>query len=120
MIRNFNLGDFMSQNILGNRIREERQKLHLTQAQLAEKLNVSTTYIGYVERGERSLTLEKLTLLANLLGVSIDYLLSDIVTPPPSSNEKLLLSLFSSASEEEQTLIIEMTKLILNHKNDQK
>ena len=50
----------MSQNILGNRIREERQKLHLTQAQLAEKLNVSTTYIGYVERGERSLTLEKL------------------------------------------------------------
>lgn len=105
----------MNQNALGRRIREERQKLHLTQEQLAEKLNVSTTYIGFIERGERSITLGKLTLLANILGVSVDYLLSDTLTPSPSSNEKLWLELLSSATEEEQKLILDMAKLILNH-----
>lgn len=105
----------MNQNALGRRIREERQKLHLTQEQLAEKLNVSTTYIGFIERGERSITLGKLTLLANILGVSLDYLLSDTITPSPSSNEKLWLELLSSATEEQQKLIIDMAKLILNH-----
>lgn len=105
----------MNQNALGRRIREERQKLHLTQEQLAEKLNVSTTYIGFIERGERSITLGKLTLLANILGVSVDYLLSDTITPSPSSNEKLWLELLSSATEEQQKLIIDMAKLILNH-----
>lgn len=105
----------MNQNALGRRIREERQKLHLTQEQLAEKLNVSTTYIGFIERGERSITLGKLTLLANILGVSVDYLLSDTLTPSPSSNEKLWLELLSSATEEEQKLILDMAKLILNY-----
>lgn len=105
----------MNQNALGRRIREERQKLHLTQEQLAEKINVSTTYIGFIERGERSITLGKLTLLSNVLGVSVDYLLSDTVTPTASSNEKLWIQLLSSATEEEQELIIDMAKLILNH-----
>ncbi len=105
----------MNQKALGKRIREERQKLNFTQEQLAEKINVSTTYIGFVERGERSLTLGKLTLLANVLGVSIDYLLSDTITPSPSSNEKLWIQLLTSATPDEQALIIEMAKLILNH-----
>lgn len=105
----------MNQKALGKRIREERLKLNLTQEQLAEKINVSTTYIGFIERGERSITLGKLTLLANVLGVSIDYLLSDIVAPLPSSNEKLWVQLLSSATEEDQQLIIDMAKLILNH-----
>ena len=41
---------------LGRRIREERQKLNLTQEKLSESINVSTTYIGQIERGERGPT----------------------------------------------------------------
>lgn len=94
------------------------KKLNLTLEQLAEKINVPTAYIGFVERGERSLTLNKLSRLANVLGVSIDYLMSDTVTNL-SSKEDVFLSLFSSATEEEQQLIIEMAKLILNHSRKQ-
>ena len=36
---------------LGQRIREERLKLNLTQEKLAEDVGVSTTYIGQIERG---------------------------------------------------------------------
>lgn len=65
---------------LGERIREERQRLHLTQAQLAEDVDISDTYMGAIERGERSLTLDTLVRLVNRLGVTVDYLLADSVT----------------------------------------
>ena len=65
---------------LGERIREERLRLHLTQAQLAEAVDISDTYMGAIERGERSLTLDTLVRLVNRLGGTVDYLLSDPVT----------------------------------------
>lgn len=54
---------------LGERIREERLRLNLTQAQLAEAVDISDTYMGAIERGERSLTLDTLVRLVNRLGV---------------------------------------------------
>lgn len=70
---------------LGERIREERLRLHLTQAQLAEAIDISDTYMGSIERGERSLTLDTLVRLVNRLGVTVDYLLADAV-PETDSN----------------------------------
>lgn len=64
---------------LGVRIREERKRLNLTQAQLAEAIDISDTYMGAIERGERCLTLDTLVRLVNRLGVTVDYLLSDSV-----------------------------------------
>lgn len=70
---------------LGERIREERLRLHLTQAQLAEAVDISTTYMGAIERGERSLTLDTLVRLVNRLGVTVDYLLADSVSDSNSN-----------------------------------
>lgn len=70
---------------LGKRIREERQRLSLTQAQLAESIDISDTYMGAIERGERSLTLDTLVRLVNRLGVTVDYLLSDSVSDTDSN-----------------------------------
>ncbi len=70
---------------LGKRIREERQRLHLTQAQLAEDIDISDTYMGAIERGERSLTLDTLVRLVNRLGVTVDYLLADSVSDNDSN-----------------------------------
>lgn len=64
---------------LGKRIREERKKLNLTQSQLAEAIDISDTYMGAIERGERSLTLDTLVRLVDRLGVTVDYMLSDSV-----------------------------------------
>ena len=70
---------------LGERIREERLKLNLTQAKLAEAVDISDTYMGAIERGERSLTLDTLVRLATRLGVTVDYLLSDSVADNDSN-----------------------------------
>ncbi|MDE6636530.1 MAG: helix-turn-helix domain-containing protein, partial [Lachnospiraceae bacterium] len=88
----------MNRTALGVRIRHERLNQYFTQEQLADKLNVSTTYIGYIERGERTLTLAKLIDIANILNVSVDYLIADSVLPLHEANEKLWLQLLSSAS----------------------
>ena len=70
---------------LGERIREERLRLHLTQAHLAEDVDISDTYMGAIERGERSLTLDTLVRLVNRLGVTVDYLLADSVADADSN-----------------------------------
>lgn len=65
---------------LGERIRKERLRLGLTQAQLAESVDISDTYMGAIERGERSLTLDTLVRLVNRLGVTIDYMMTESVS----------------------------------------
>ena len=62
---------------LGKRICDERQRLHLTQAALAEAVDISNTYMGTIKRGERSLTLDTPVRLVNRLGGTVDYLLAD-------------------------------------------
>lgn len=61
---------------LGRRVRRQRNVLGWTQAQLAEHIGVSTSFVGHVERGSRKASLETLVSLANALRVSLDYLLS--------------------------------------------
>ena len=78
-------GDHMDYKRLGERIWEERKRLNLTQAQLAEAVDISDTYMGSIERGERSLTLDTLVRLVNRLGVSVDYLLADSVSDTDSN-----------------------------------
>ena len=59
----------------GTRIATERERLGLTQAELADKVNVSQKSISKYERGDRQPNFETITKLANVFGVSIDYLL---------------------------------------------
>lgn len=59
----------------GSRITSERERLGLTQAELASKVNVSQKSISKYERSERRPTYETLMKMADLFGVSVDYLL---------------------------------------------
>lgn len=101
---------------LGRRIREERQKLNLTQEKLSESINVSTTYIGQIERGERCPTLDTLIKISNSLGVSIDYLLRESVTPSSTALMNLWIQLTRDLSDNEMKMIIELVNVIKNHK----
>lgn len=100
---------------LGQRIREERLKLNLTQEKLAEDVGLSTTYIGQIERGERSLTLGKLVMLVNRFGITVDYLLSDSVVPAEENQYKLWSQLMDGRTEEEKRLAINMVKLMFGY-----
>lgn len=71
---------------LGKRIKEERLRLNLTQEKLSEKEGISTAYLGQIERGERCITLDKLIPLANYLGVTVDFLLTDYIVTDEDNN----------------------------------
>lgn len=100
--------------VFGKRIRDERLKLHLTQEKLGKEVNLSTAYIGQIERGERSLTLDNLEILANRLGTSIDYLVSESLTNKEENTEKLWLQLMENCSDEKKRLAIEVGEAVLN------
>ena len=71
---------FMRKQILikfGNRVREERIKLHLSQEKLAEKADVHRTYIGMIERAEKNITLENIKKVVDALGLKLSDFFSD-------------------------------------------
>lgn len=106
-------------SLLGKRIREERQKLNLTQEKLAEDVNISTAYLGQIERGERSVTLDKLIPIANRLGVSIDFLLSDYITNADDNTLDHIKQLLHNRTAAEKDMAINVLKLILSYTNNQ-
>lgn len=55
----------------GLRIAELRRQLNISQEELAERCGVHRTYIGSIERGEKSPTLNTIEKFAKGLGVEI-------------------------------------------------
>ena len=105
----------MVRRTLGRRIREERLKLNLTQEKLAEDVNLSMAYIGQIERGERSLTLDNLVVVANRLGVTVDYLLSDSVNPDEDAEYLILRQLLVGRTKSQRALAVNMVKLMFGY-----
>lgn len=64
------------QKQVGARIRELRKEQSLSQEKLAEMIGTSNSYIGYVERGERNITLQTLEKIADALNVEAKELLA--------------------------------------------
>jgi len=65
---------------MGARIRELRKKKRLTQERLAERVDISTPFLGHIERGNRTPSLETLVRIANALETTLDVLLCDLIT----------------------------------------
>lgn len=63
------------QKKLGQRIKERRLELKMTQAKLADKTGLDRTYISGLESGRRNPALRNLNRLATALKISIDQLM---------------------------------------------
>lgn len=60
---------------LGQIIRQKREKLGLTQIEVAQRAKVDRNYIGMVERGERNPSYLSLIKIANGLNTTVDKLI---------------------------------------------
>ena len=63
--------------ILARNVRLIRNKLNLSQEQLASDAGLHRTYIGSIERGERNVSVDNIEKLAAALKVKPEQLLSD-------------------------------------------
>ena len=103
---------------LGGRIREERLKMSLTQAQLAEKVNISDTFMGAIERGERGLALDTLVDMASTLGVTVDYLLSDSVPDTDDNIVNQFRQIISDQPIEHKRMAVGVLRTIFSYLDD--
>lgn len=61
--------------LIGNRIRQKRKSMNLTQEALGKLTGISTAHVGHIERGTRKLSVETLLKLTKALNESTDYIL---------------------------------------------
>ncbi|MBS5574123.1 MAG: helix-turn-helix transcriptional regulator [Clostridiales bacterium] len=98
---------------MGKRVRKQRQLIGLTQQELAERIGVSTSFVGHVERGTRKASLETLVALSNALGVGVDYLLAGSLQSSPDEENP------SGAMDPNRRLVIrEILSTLQEHLSD--
>lgn len=61
---------------IGERLRQQRKKLGLTQEKAAELLGISTTYYGEIERGNRKISVQRVLMVYEKMGLEPNYLLT--------------------------------------------
>lgn len=69
------MGETYSKKEVGNRLRDIRRKLSLTQERFAEMLDISTQLYKKMEIGENNISINTLKKMKNKLNFSVDYLL---------------------------------------------
>jgi transcriptional regulator with XRE-family HTH domain len=67
--------------VIGERVRDRRHALGLSQEAMAHQVGIHWTFLGQVERGQRNLNLHNLLKLARGLGVDPGELVQGL-TPP--------------------------------------
>ena len=96
----------MDQKAIGKRIKSAREKKGLTQEQLAEQVNLSPMHISVIERGNKLLRLETLIKIANVLDVSADTLLQDVVNNQIKLRTSEASNLIAQLSREDQRRVL--------------
>ena len=67
--------DVIDYESVGERVFSRRRKLGLTQVELAKRVNVSTSFIGHIERAEKVPSLDTMARLSRVLDMSMDEIL---------------------------------------------
>ncbi len=91
--------------MLSERLKTLRKEAGLTQEQVAKKLGVSRPAYTYWEKGEKRPTPDKLSNIAQLYGVTTDYLLGNEPEEDELANVELLFRMTSDGLTEEEKAV---------------
>jgi len=98
---------------LGARIQQRRQQLGLSQQYVSEQLDLSISFFGRVERGEKVASLETLIKIANFFEFSLDYLLQDSLNKTVSAElQAELAQVFNDKTTDQTKRLIEWLKIL--------
>ena len=106
----------MKLDTIGKNIRKFREIKKLRQEDLAEKTDLTTNYIGMIERGEKIPSLETFINILNSLGVSADMVLSDVLDNGYTVKDSLLNEkLEKLVPEDNRNRIYEVIDTMMKH-----
>lgn len=105
----------MKLDTIGKNIRKFREIKKLRQEDLAEKTDLTTNYIGMIERGEKIPSLETFINILNSLGVSADMVLSDVLDNGYTVKDSLLNEKLEKLVPEDRNRIYEVIDMMMKH-----
>lgn len=103
---------------IGKKIKEQRKALNMTQEQLAEKIDISPTYLAQIENNHRGINVKNLIKIANELNISFDYIMADFTTKQIQSHNSMAeewMALFQYRSPKQQRLLLNVVKSITDN-----
>lgn len=101
------------QKHIGENIRTARKRKNLTLEVLSGLCDVSESFLGMVERGASSISIETLIALCDALDVTADSLLMEgrEIDTRPSNKNDTLYTMLKNATDEEVDFYINFVKL---------
>ena len=103
----------MDGKAVGRRIKEAREKRHLTQEELAAPIDISPTHVSVIERGTKIPRLDTFVAIANALEVSGDALLLDVVDHAAESQASDLSAALEGLPWEEKRRILKVVRTLM-------
>lgn len=94
---------------MGERMKTQRKLMHLTQEQMAERLDISIKHYSEAERGIIGLSVENLIKVSEILGVSLDYLLKGISIDYPIPER--IIEIYKNCPDSKKKLMLELLEL---------
>lgn len=94
---------------MGERLRAQRKLHHLTQEQLAEKLDISIKHYSEAERGVIGLSVDNLIKVSKVLGISLDYLLKGVMIEYPVPVR--MIEIYSACPDSKKEYLLEILEL---------
>ena len=99
---------------LGKRIRALRISRSLSQEQLAEQAGLSAKYLGEVERGVGNISIERLSGIATVLGMTITDLLDSDHEQSHQQLTEAIISMAKQLKHKEAQLVYRVLKMLTN------
>ena len=113
----------MDKNIFGERVRERRQQLGMSQEELAKKLGyTSRSTINKIENGTNDVVQTKVIDFANALDTSISYLMAwdktdlfrNELLPEANVMEKEVIKALRNADKLTKQMVLQLLKMDVN------
>ena len=105
----------MNFETIGKNIRAYRVRKNLRQEDLAELSDLSVTYIGMVERGEKIPALETFIRILNALEVSADIILADVLKVGYEVKGSLITEQLSALSSKDREKVYDVIATLIKH-----
>ena len=100
---------------LGKRVKKYRKQAKMTQANLAESLDVSISYVSQVERGIIKVSLSRLKQIAECTGTPIQFFVTDLNKRDETYLVPELVDAFRVMSPAQKKFALEVMENITNY-----
>lgn len=98
--------------IFGSLLKQYRNKIGYTQAEMSEKLGISEKYVSRVETGIGGISKETLAKYMNILGISPNLIYKEFINNPRVKKEIEVSEKLSELSTDKLEIILEMAKML--------